>query len=156
MKQSKLIVVLFFLGSSYAATTVNIKITVNAPPPCVVNKNNPVTVEFGNTMITSKVNGVNYRQEIPFTLECTRNTEKTLRLIINGNPSGFNTEVLKTSKDNLGIALLKDGVAMPLGSWLDIDYDKLPLLEAVPTAPNTALITAGEFVASATINVEYQ
>ena len=63
--------------------TVNMTLTivVNAAPPCTVTGGE---VEFGN-VLTTKVDGVNYRQAVGYRLSCNGRVSDYLKLQIQGN-----------------------------------------------------------------------
>lgn len=84
--------------------TVNMTLTivVNAAPPCTVTGGE---VEFGN-VLTTKVDGVNYRQAVGYRLSCNGRVSDYLKLQIQGNAVTINGEsVLQTDVDGLGIRL---------------------------------------------------
>lgn len=142
--------------SSYAVTTVNIKIVVMTQP-CVINDNKPIDVDFGDAIVTSKINGDNYRQKIQFDLKCPGDTSQALQLKMVGSDAGFSGDnILKTSKEHLGIALISDGVPLPLNSWTQISYNQLPILDAMPILDSISVPDEGYFTAQATMMVEYK
>ena len=53
-----------------ADTNLTIRATIIAPPPCVINGGSTLDVPFGNDLLTSRVDGVNYRREVPYTVVC--------------------------------------------------------------------------------------
>lgn len=140
-----------------AATKVTVKVTVIEAPPCVINNNQTIEVNFGNVM-TNRVDGSNYEQTLYYTLSCTGNSSNALKMQIVGTQagSGFTSNVLQTDAAGLGIALKSGGSAMPLNSWTNFTYPTLPVLTAVPVKGTGASLSGGAFSASATMRVEYQ
>lgn len=140
-----------------AATTVTVKVTVVEAPPCVINNNQTIEVNFGNVM-TSRIDGSNYEQTLYYTLSCTGNASNALKMQIVGTQagSGFTGNVLQTDAAGLGIALRNGGSAMALNSWTNFTYPTLPVLTAVPVRAAGAGLSGGDFSASATMRVEYQ
>lgn len=45
-------------------------IIIDSKPPCTVNDNKPIEVDFGDVM-TTRIDGSNYRQQVNYTLSCT-------------------------------------------------------------------------------------
>ncbi|WP_080695290.1 fimbrial protein [Pantoea ananatis] len=137
-----------------AMATVTVKVTVVAPPPCVINDDRPVEVEFGDVM-TTRVDGSNYRRPVNYTLSCT-GTSNAMKLQVKGNGAAFDVTVLQTSKTGLGIKLLQGDSKLAVNSWLNFTYPNKPELWAVPVKQAGATLTGGEFSAGATMAVDYQ
>lgn len=55
-----------------ADTNLIIRATIIAPPPCVINGGGTLDVPFGNDLQTSRVDGVNYRRNVPYTVNQLR------------------------------------------------------------------------------------
>lgn len=53
-----------------ADTNLTIRAVIVAPPPCVINSGGTLNVPFGNDLLTSRIDGVNYRREVPYTVTC--------------------------------------------------------------------------------------
>ncbi|MFN0460480.1 fimbrial protein [Salmonella enterica subsp. enterica serovar Infantis] len=141
--------------------TVNMTLTivVNAAPPCTVTGGE---VEFGN-VLTTKVDGVNYRQAVGYRLSCNGRVSDYLKLQIQGNAVTINGEsVLQTDVDGLGIRLqtATDGALISPGNtqWLSFQYSggSGPAIEAIPVKNNGVTLTGGAFNAGATLVVDYQ
>lgn len=137
------------------AATVTIKVAVLAPPPCVINDDQPIEVEFGEVM-TTRVDGTNYRQNVNYTLSCTGATANAMKLQVQGTGAGFDSKVLRTQKTGLGIALLQGGSRWSVNSWLNFTYPNRPVLAAVPVKQDGITLSGGEFTAGATMKVAYQ
>ncbi|MDC6668157.1 fimbrial protein, partial [Leclercia adecarboxylata] len=60
----------FSLGAQ-AETNLTIRAVIIAPPPCVINSGSTLDVPFGNDLLTSRVDGVNYRRGVPYTVTCS-------------------------------------------------------------------------------------
>ncbi|MDK7100077.1 fimbrial protein [Klebsiella aerogenes] len=148
---------LLLTGVSYAGSsnvTVQIKMTVVAPP-CVINDNKAIEVEFGDVM-TTKVDGNNYRMPVNYTLSCDDNSNNAMKLQIQGATAGFDAEALQTSVSALGIKMERVGSEFPVNTWLNFNYPGKPDLWAVPVMQPGATLPAGEFTATATMKVDYQ
>ncbi|MEN4170710.1 fimbrial protein [Serratia marcescens] len=156
--------VLFLAGAScilqaqpvLAAATVTVKVTVLAPLPCVINGNKPIEVNFGDEVMTTRIDGSKYRTPVEYSVSCTRPQKNGMRLQIAGTAAGFDSKLLKTNVEGLGIAFFRDGAQVALNSWSNFTYPALPKLEAAPFKQTNAALPTGEFSSSATLRVDYQ
>ncbi|MER2978037.1 MULTISPECIES: fimbrial protein [Serratia] len=139
-----------------AATTIKVTVTIVAPPPCVINNNNLIEVNFGNDVMTTRIDGSYKKQPVVYSVECKNAPNNAMKLQIQGNSAGFDNEVLQTNKDGLGVALLRNGNRQPINSWINFTYPTKPTLEAVPVKQAGATLRGGDFSAGATMKVEYQ
>jgi type 1 fimbria pilin len=135
--------------------TVTVTVTVVAPPPCVINGNRPIDVEFGDVM-TTRVDGNNYKMPINYTLSCTGSSSNAMKLQVNGAGAAFNATVLRTNKTGLGIELLQGDTKLAVNRWLMFSYPNAPALWAVPVKQAGVTLAGGEFSAGATMAVDYQ
>lgn len=143
------------LACAAPSATVTVKVTVVAPPPCVINDDRPVEVEFGDVM-TTRVDGDNYKMPVNYTLSCTGGTSNAMKLQVKGNGAAFDATVLKTNKTGLGIELRQGDGKLAVNSWLSFTYPNKPELWAVPVKQAGTTLTGGEFSAGATMAVDYQ
>lgn len=127
--------------------------SINAKPQCVVNNNQTIRVAFGDDLITSKVNGVNYLRTIDYTLECKNAGQSLMKMKVAGAAATFNNAAIQTNKANLAIALRANGNPLPIGTWLAFNYPNKPVLQAVPVSGG--VLATGAFSAAATLMVEY-
>ncbi|MFO3759107.1 fimbrial protein [Klebsiella aerogenes] len=128
------------------------------PPPCSINDNNLIEVDFGERVGIKKVDGVNYRQPLNYQIKCdgSGNLNWTLSLSLNGSVSAFDINALQTNKANLGIRIYLDDKPLAPGSSVSIDVANPPRLEAVPVKKMGTVLTEGEFESWATLRAEYQ
>ncbi|MEN4247688.1 fimbrial protein [Serratia marcescens] len=138
-----------------AATTVTITVTVVAPPPCVINDDRPIDVAFGDVM-TTRVDGDNYKMPVNYTLSCTDASSNAMKLQVKGTGAAFDATVLQTNKAGLGIELRQGDSKLAVNDWLNFTYPNKPELWAVPVKQSGATLTGGEFSAGATMEVAYQ
>lgn len=148
--------VLLLVAQLAQASMVTITVTIIAPLPCVINGSQPISVDFGDDMATTKVDGSNYTQPVNYTLSCTGHTSNAMKLMIKGNGASFDNALLLTDQQSLGIQLLNNGQKLPINSWLNFSYPNIPVLTAVPVKESGASLTAGAFSASATMLLDYQ
>lgn len=134
--------------------TVVLTLTIVAPP-CVINDNRPIEVEFGDVM-TTRVDGNNYRMPVNYTLDCKNAPSSAMKLQVKGTGAGFDGTVLQTSNSALGIKLQAGATKLPVNTWMNFISSNKPELWAVPVKQSAATLTGGEFTAVATMNVDYQ
>lgn len=144
----------------WADAEVTFRGTLIEAPPCVVNNNELITVSFGDEVMTTRVDGVNYRQAVPFTLDCSEALSVAQKIRITGatTNNGFEREVLdgSTSINGLGIALYNGNVALAPGSWINFNWPNVPLLFAVPVKKSGETLSGGSFRVLASLVVDYQ
>ncbi len=122
----------------------------------MINGEKTIDINFGDEVITTRVNGINYKEDIEYSLTCNDKTSKALRMKIMGVPS-FKSSVLVTNKDNLGVELLADDKPIVINDWLNFTYPtNNPKLQAVPVKVVGSELAGGEFFATATLLVDYQ
>jgi len=139
---------------------VTVKVTILAPPPCIINGNAPIEVDFGD-VLTTRVDGVNYRKPIEYGLECPADQllKNALRLQIQGSGitlGGPTTVLAVPGVADFGIQLQEGTTALGVNTWLNFNYPAVPDLYAVPVMKAGATLTTGAFSASSTMKVEYQ
>ncbi|CAI1508201.1 fimbrial protein [Serratia ficaria] len=124
-------------------------------PSCVVNDNKTIDVDFGD-VLTTRVDGTNYRKQLSYTLTCESGVSKALKLQVQGTAAAFNGELLNTSVTGLGIRLRNGGSNLPVNSWLNFTYPNKPTLWVVPVQKSGVTLAGGQFSATATLKVAYQ
>ncbi|QXX97750.1 fimbrial protein [Serratia marcescens] len=144
---------LMALASNMA--TVTVKVTVVKPPPCTINDDRPIEVDFGDVM-TTRVDGNNYKMPVNYALSCPDAWSNAMKLQVNGNGASFDGTVLQTNKTGLGIELRQGDNKLAVNSWLNFTYPQKPELWAVPVKQSGTTLTGGEFTAGATMKVAYQ
>lgn len=135
--------------------TVTVTVTIIAPT-CEVNGNNLIEVNFGNDVLTSRIDGSYKKTPVPYSVKCKDAPSAAMKLRIDGIGAAFDGKVLRTNQTDFGIAFLNGGTALPIDSWLKFTYPNLPSLEAVPVKRSGAKLVGGAFSAGATLKVEYQ
>lgn len=143
--------------AQHALCDVDMKLygTLIEPPPCVINNDKPIEVDFGEVM-TTRVDGNNYKTLINYSLTCTRPKSNALSLTISGSAASFSTTALKTNKTGLGVRILVGNTPYTINSSLKFTNPNKPTLYAVPVQQNGVSLTEGEFSSTATIGVAYQ
>lgn len=153
------LVVLPLLAKAAPMTKVTVKVTVVAPPPCIINDNRPIEVNFGD-VLTTRIDGVNYRKPIEYKLNCSTGqpAKNALKMQIQGTRVnlGRPTMALEVPNvSNFGIELQRDTMPFAPNTWLNFTYPIVPDLYAVPVMKKGSLLTTGTFSAASTMRVEY-
>ncbi len=139
-----------------AETSLTIRAVIIAPPPCVINGGSTLDVPFGNDLLTSRVDGVNYRRAVPYTVVCETPANNALTLQLRGTGAAFDSRVLSTRKPDLGVKLFVNGADWPLNTVVNFTHPNFPVVQAVPVKRAGSKLTGGAFDATATLLVDYQ
>ncbi|WP_145569434.1 fimbrial protein [Yersinia mollaretii] len=137
-------------GKTYA-TNMLFHGTLIKPSPCVIDGTKPINVDFGDSVVTTKVDGINYKRPVDYTMTCNEGTIAVLRMQVKGSSSGFDTALLLTSVSDLGIQIIKDGEKIGVNEWFYFFNETQPQLEAVPVKNKDATLTGGKFESTATL-----
>ncbi|WP_338512347.1 fimbrial protein [Pseudomonas trivialis] len=137
-------------------TNLIIRAVIIAPPPCVINGGGTLDVPFGNDLQTSRVDGVNYRRNVPYTVTCDSPFSNALTLELRGTGAAFDSRVLSTRKPDLGVKLFVNGGDWPLNTRVNFTHPNFPQVQAVPVKRAGSRLTGGAFDAAATLVVDYQ
>lgn len=124
-------------------------------PPCVVNDNKTIDVDFGDVM-TTRVDGKNYRKQVSYTLTCEDGVSKALKLQVGGTAAAFNGELLNTTVTGLGIQVQNGSSNLPVNTWKNFTWPDKPTLWVVPVQQSGVTLAGGQFSATATLQVAYQ
>lgn len=135
--------------------TVTVKVTVVEVPPCTINGNRVIEVDFGD-VIVPQIDGNRYLKPINYSLECTGQLTNVMKLAIQGNPTTFDNSALKTDVEDFGIAMRVNGQPLAINNWINFVYPNKPVLQAVPVKRTGVDLPGGEFSAGATLMVQYQ
>ncbi|ALB69333.1 fimbrial protein [Cronobacter muytjensii] len=125
---------------------------------CTINNDQVIDVIFGQVGV-NKVNGTNYRQIIPFTVDCQGSTDdSSLSLTMSGTATGYDDAAVTTSADGLGIRIEANGQPLALNTPLETTLGALPSLKltAVPVQDPVKTLAEGTFSATATLTASYQ
>ena len=115
-----------------ADVNLSIRAVIIAPPPCVINNGSTLDVPFGNDLLTSRIDGVNYRRGVPYTVTCDSPFSNALTLELRGTGASFDGRVLLTRKPDLGVKLFINGADWPLNTAVNFTYPNFPVVQAVP------------------------
>lgn len=136
-------------------TPIVIQGVIIAPPPCVINNGETIEIDFG-AVLTTRIDGVRYRQPVDYQATCENMPHPLLTLSLIGTPSEFNHDYLTTSIDGLAVSFHANGQSLPLGQTLNFTFPDFPKLEATPIKDAAVELPGREFVTSATLEIAYQ
>lgn len=161
MKNKHFIIFLFlqfFITFPFSASAARLTFqgTVLDDPPCIFNSGAAIVVDFGPSVMTTRVNGINYIKDVNYNLECTNPPLNALRLQIKGLGAGFDIKSLSTNKNDLAISFYANGQEFPVNQWFNFTNLKQPEIRAVPIKNPGSTLTGGAFIATATMMIEYQ
>lgn len=143
--------------SSFSAITlVTVEVTIMEPPPCTINSNNIIDINFGNDVATTQIDGVYKKIPVIYDIDCKNNSNNAMQLKIAGEGAIFDEQVLSTTEQKLGISLMSNGSKLPINTWLMFTYPNIPKLEAVLVKEVGADLAGGGFSAGATMLIAYQ
>ncbi|MGK3141809.1 fimbrial protein [Pantoea sp. C2G6] len=150
---------LSFAAETYATQTGDtVNVTIHGTlkrKPCYINNDGIIAIDFGNVGV-NKIDGKNYIKTIDYTLECEDPDETAnLKMTLAGTQTTYDKGAITTSVDGLGIELLQNGTAVVINQSFVIDYNKPPVLQAVPVTSGASL-SEGAFTATATLLAEYE
>lgn len=153
----------FMNQSVYAAddsgSTATIKVLVDiTAPPCTINNNQTIDIDFGDSVVASEVSKGGYSVPVNYTLDCNQLTEgNSLEMTISGAGADFDSTLLNTSMAGLGIKLSANSEKYPLNTSLDFSsVSEKPELVATLIKDPARDLGTGEFTAGATMQVKYQ
>lgn len=126
---------------------------------CNINNGQVIEVNFGNELITTHIDGVNYTKNIEYTLDCSEAGSNALQMRIQGPAALFDGTVLATvERPELGIAINIGNIGpLPVNTWFSLANASVkPTLMAVPVKAPGSTLQPGSFSAGATLVLEYQ
>lgn len=124
---------------------------------CSINSGQNQVVNFGSSVGISRIDGKRYEQTVPFVLNCQNyagGKVPSLKLTLEGTASSFDNAALATNVNGLGIEIKNNNKPQPLNQAVTFDYDKPPVLTAVPVADPTVELVAQDFFTTLKITVE--
>lgn len=142
----------------WADTDIYFSGTVTAPMPCVINGKQMIMTYFGDDLITTHIDGRNYRKELSYGLVCNGSSKNALRMKVLGDVTGFNQHALQTDLRDLGVELSVNDQPLAINTWFNFTYldGKVPVLKAVPVKRVGQSLPVGTFFVNAMMVVDYQ
>lgn len=158
-KQLLALLLLMFSPTLWAAeggTKVLITGSVVAKSSCTVNNDNTLLVAFNNVDM-EKADGEQLRYPLIPNLICKKpGDEKMMKMIFMGE-SGFDKDILATSRNNVGIRFYNGADRLSVGEWFKVPNPPSSLkLMASPIIKPGATAEEGFFTATANLLVAIQ
>ncbi|MGN8010271.1 fimbrial protein [Enterobacter sp. 22325] len=127
-------------------------------PECTINDNNQIDIDFGEDVIISRIDGLNYKNTpLVYHLECNSLAKNTLRMIVKGPPASFDKTLIGTDVEGLGIRVfLYDTVPIEQGTTIGFKYGEIVKLSVAPVLQNGITLRAQPFRGTGTMVIEYQ
>jgi type 1 fimbria pilin len=142
--------------SPVRADDVDFRGTLIEQPPCVINDGELITVDFGDEVMTTRIDGKQYTENVDFSLDCSAAVGNApLKLRVAGTKAGF-AEALDAQIPGLGIALTLDGQALKPNEWQTFSSTVRPRITAVPVKDEAVTLDGGSFRVLASLEMEYQ
>ncbi|MFV8762042.1 fimbrial protein [Yersinia enterocolitica] len=129
--------------------------TLIEPPVCTLD-GKTIEVDFGEHVMTSRVDQGLYSQPLKHGLDCNGSVISDLKLKIVGTASSFDPKSLITTADGLAIQISADSKKLPVNEWLNFDKANVPEMEVVLVKDKDTELKGGKFTALATMMVDYQ
>lgn len=159
MKQYRSIL-LFMFGTAfggYAQDNLQLSGTLIEPPPCSINDDGMVDVDFGDRVGVKKVDGANYQQPVNYQITCNQGSGSwNMTLEVIGDAPDYDAAAIDSNVKDLAIRLLQNGKPFTLNQPIAIKLNAPPRLEAVPVKRPGAELQEGAFEATATLRAVYQ
>ncbi|EJD6498859.1 fimbrial protein [Providencia rettgeri] len=137
--------------------TIPITGVVLAPPPCVINNNQIIKIDFKEVMST-RIDGLAYAKPVNYNIDCSKRPTSQMKMSLIGNPAIFDTTgAVATNIPGLGIGFRYNGNKLHLNEEIKFVYPNAPQFEAVPVRDLSKPLTqGGAFQAGVTIKLDYQ
>lgn len=136
------------------ASTVELSITATVTAPtCTLNSGNAVNIDFG-TVPADEIDGEKNSKSIDYNIQCTG--QRDLKIKLQGTGSGFNSNLLMTDNDNVGIKFAQNETALNLNTYVTFSSDDPPGLSAVLVKKPGGNVTGGRFTATGYLVMDYQ
>lgn len=144
-------------GPAVAEDNMRFSGTLIEPPPCTINDGGEVEVDFGDKVGVTKVDGVNYLQQVNYRITCSPSAGKwSMTLEVAGTPADYDEAAIASNVDNLAVRLLINSRKFVLNKPIPVTLNALPMLEAVPVKRPGTVLKEGAFEATATLLAVYQ
>lgn len=150
-------VIYLCLKPTSAANLIIYGILTYRAPYCLINDGKSLEVTFG-TIISDKIDGVNYLTDIPWSFNCVTPSGReidTVTLQYVGTTS-FTPDAIVTSTEGLGIELQQNDKIFRPGDIISFSKKSPPTLKAVPVKEPGKELAEGRFDAFAVLIMEIQ
>ncbi|HDL7749477.1 TPA: fimbrial protein [Yersinia enterocolitica] len=155
-----LITQILFIGGVLANNNAMLfKGTLIEPPNCIINNGQTLDVNFGDELMTSRVDGKNYLKQVKHSLKCKNPALNNMKMRIVGESASFDDTSLQTDNENLAIKILVNKKHISVNEWVNFTYDNnfgVYRLDVVPVKSPAATLKGGSFLATGILMVDYQ
>jgi type 1 fimbria pilin len=145
-------------GKELEKRDVNIGIsgTIVSNAKCQFSSDKVIKVEFGDVYIKEISEG-GYKEDVIYDINCDGDPDgKIVQIRMKGVGAEFDSEVLKTNVNGLGIELLSNNKKMVINRWYDLDLVNNQKIEGMLVKGTDANFSNGqEFNANAIFEVAY-
>ncbi|HDT3151315.1 TPA: fimbrial protein [Morganella morganii subsp. morganii] len=145
-----------YAGTGVAHSSANIRITgrLQPPPPCKVNNNEEILVDFQRIQIKMPEKS-DIRKDVDIPFVCEQDSENfKYFLTVDGPRAQFNNKLVKTNQNNVGFNMELAGVKLDLGKAQLVSSRHLTLTIVLTKNPNGD-VTPGSFSGTGTVTMEY-
>lgn len=158
-----LIGILLLPPSAISAANMNLYGTLVEHQPCIVNNALPIDVPFGEVLI-EQINGINYEKKIKLVFECETPEIPPLSLRHKGTVTNFDEAAVSGIVHDFGIHVdletANGRVPFTVGkAFIITDRAQSSLQTTIMVTPvkkKGAILGAGYFTATSTLQIEYQ
>ncbi|MBB1595788.1 fimbrial protein [Achromobacter sp. UMC46] len=127
-------------------------------PGCTVSdKGGRINVTFKTNIGIEKIDGENYRQTVPYQIECPGSAPWRMKMTLVATETKFAPPAVQTSIDDLGIQIRLNGKTFKPNEPTQIemtDRNSPPTLEAVPVKRKGSRLPEDKFEATALLIAE--
>ncbi|MCX5574629.1 fimbrial protein [Enterobacter sp. E-TC7] len=155
IKKTAAVCILTFL-SLKAVNADDLTITVNftvLETPCTVNSGNPISVSFGDEILTTSIVGDLQKKDIAMTFNCAANNYTGKITIVPGAISTFDENAIATNIAGLAIKVNLDDNRVRMNEAHVVELNTAPKYEAVLLKDTSVALQPGKFTASATFRL---
>jgi len=156
MKKILLSACVFLVCGNSVAGMKTIDLTLHgvlvAPPNCQIPGNSVININLGDKIISSQINGSNYIANLSIPISCT-GSPAGVEMGLYGDATSFDSQIMQTTRPDLGIKFLRNGSMQPINSWFAIDYTKSVDMQIAPVKRTGTTIGVGQFSAIATVSL---
>lgn len=134
----------------------DLRVTVNftvLETPCTVNSGEPISVGFGDEILTTAIAGDLQKQDVAMTFSCAANNYTGKITIVPGTISTFDNNAIATNIEGLAIKVNLDSNRVRMNEAHVVDLNKAPDYEAVLLKDPSVTLQPGKFTASATFRL---
>ncbi|CAN7539314.1 fimbrial protein [Aquipseudomonas alcaligenes] len=138
-------------ASAWAEDNMKFSGRLIGPPSCSFNNDKVLEVDFGE-ILTSKIDGKNYRKDVDYTLTCTNASKVNMRFCCGS--AGFDGAI-DVRVVGFGIKVYANDKALKIGDTYSYTYPNNPKLSFVPVKKEGATLKGGDFSAGTTLQISF-